>query len=95
MVNFSAIWKDSGFLEATPPFLVIPYDGIGLAYLNGVRSLNMVDDLKFDRTNLSVTAVNANDISMYLVQYSQKLPVDGARRRVRPWRRHQKRDALR
>jgi hypothetical protein len=75
MVNFSSVWKDSGFLEASPPFLVIPYDGIGLVYLNGVRSLNIVDDLKFDRTNLSVTEVNANDIARYLMLYSQNFPL--------------------
>jgi hypothetical protein len=73
--SFSAVWKDCGFLEATPPFLVIPSEGIGLVYLNGVRSLNMVDDLKFDRTNLTVTAVNASDISRQLMLYSQNFPL--------------------
>ncbi len=72
--NFSAVWKDSGFLASVPPFLVVPRDGIGLVYLNGVRSLNIQQDLKFDRANLSVTPVNATDIIRHLFRYSQNFP---------------------
>ncbi len=72
--NFSAVWKDSGFLASVPPFLVVPRDGIGLVYLNGVRSLNIQQDLKFDRANLSVTPVNATDIFRHLFRYSQNFP---------------------
>jgi hypothetical protein len=73
-VHFSAVWKDSGFLASMPPFLVLPLEGIGLVYLTGVRSLNIQQDLKFDRTNLSVTAVNAADITRHLMTYSQNFP---------------------
>ncbi len=72
--NFSAVWKDSGFLASVPPFLVVPRDGIGLVYLNGARSLNIQQDLKFDRANLSVTPVNATDIIRHLFRYSQNFP---------------------
>jgi len=73
-VHFSAVWKDSGILASMPPFLVVPLEGIGLVYLTGVRSLNIQQDLKFDRTNLSVTAVNAADITRQLMTYSQNFP---------------------
>ena len=34
MANFTAVWKDCGFLKGSPPFLVVPKAGIGLVYLN-------------------------------------------------------------
>jgi Matrixin len=72
--NFAAVWRDSGFLASVPPFLVVPYDGINLVYLNGVRSLNIQQDLKFDRGNLTVKAVNAAEITRSLMTYSQNFP---------------------
>jgi hypothetical protein len=76
MAHFSEICKDSGFLDSTPPFLVIPDDGIGLVFLIGVKALNVRLDLKFDRTNLSVTVVNNSDLHRYLMRYSENFPAN-------------------
>jgi hypothetical protein len=73
-VHFAAVWKDSGILASMPPFLVVPLEGIGLVYLTGVRSLNIQQDLKFDRTSLSVTAVTAANITRHLMTYSENFP---------------------
>ena len=74
MAHFSEILKDSGLLDSTPPFLVIPDQGIGLVFLIGVKALSVRHDLKFDRTNLSVTVVNSSDLHGYLMEYSNNFP---------------------
>lgn len=73
MTGFSAIWKDSGFLKATPPFLVVPYEGVALVYLNGVRNLDVRRDLKFD-VSLTVTPVTQGNMMIKLMEYAENFP---------------------
>ena len=72
--SFSAVWQDSGFLSANPPSLVVPLEGIGLLYLNGVRSPDVRRDFKFDSTNLTVTPVHASDLRKTLMLYAENFP---------------------
>jgi len=77
--SFSAVWQDSGFLSANPPslvvpLLVVPLEGIGLLYLNGVRSPDVRRDFKFDSTNLTVTPVHASDLRKTLMLYAENFP---------------------
>jgi Matrixin len=74
MANFSAVWKDCGFLKGSPPFLVVPKAGIGLVYLNGAHSPDAYSHLQFNRANLSVTEVKANDLQKFLLQYAANFP---------------------
>lgn len=74
MASFTAIWKDSGLLSSMPPFLFVPWEGLGLVYLNGARSFDIRRDLRFDRRSLSVTAVSANDVSKHLLRYTHNFP---------------------
>jgi Matrixin len=74
--NFSAVWKDCGFLAGTPPFLVIPREGIGLVYLNGVRSLDVNRNLKFDGGSLAVRPVSPSDLQRNLLRYARNFPSD-------------------
>ncbi len=74
MAGFSAIWKDCGFLTDTPPCLVVPYEGLSLVVLGGVRSLDVRRDLKFDRTNLTVEALRGSEVMMQLMIYSENFP---------------------
>jgi Matrixin len=72
--GFSAVWQDSGFLNEMPPFLVVPLEGIGLLYLEGVRSPDVRRDFKFDGTNLTVTPVHASDLTKTLMLYADNFP---------------------
>jgi hypothetical protein len=74
MPNFAAVWKDSGFSASVPPFLVVPYEGINLVYLNGVRSFDLKRDLKFSEGHLTVKAVGPGEISRALMTYSENFP---------------------
>jgi hypothetical protein len=74
MPGYSALLKDCGFLSATPPCLVVPYEGIGLVCLGGVRNLDVRRDLKFDRSSLDVSVVSAKAAPMQLMIYSENFP---------------------
>ena len=74
MTSFSAIWKDAGVLHGPPPFAVVPWDGIGLVYLNGVRSLDVRRDLKYDRASLDVEVVKPSEVTRHLMTYAQNFP---------------------
>lgn len=74
MTSFSAIWKDAGVLRATPPFLVVPWDGIGLVYLNGVRSHDVRHHLTYDRHKLDVEVVAPSTVSRHLMTFAQNFP---------------------
>lgn len=73
-VKFGSVWKDCGFLPGWPPFLVVPRGGIGLVYLNSVKTLDVVNDLKFDRSHLKVHLVGQNEVSKYLSKYRDNFP---------------------
>ena len=73
--KFSAVQQDAGdFLSGDPAFLVLPYEGIGLAFLDGVRSVDVRRDLQFDRNSLHVTPVRSTEVSPLLMSYSQNFP---------------------
>jgi hypothetical protein len=74
MPAYSAIWKDCGFLGSTPPCLVVPYEGLGLVCLGGVRNVDVRRDLKFDRTSLDVSVVSPKEALMTLMIYSENFP---------------------
>jgi len=74
MANFAAVWRDSGFSTTVPPFLLVPYEGVSLVYLNGARSFNIQRDLKFPTENLTVKAVNPAEITRTLMTYSENFP---------------------
>jgi len=74
MASFLEVYKDSGFVKSTPPFLVVPYEGIGLVYLHGPKTLDVSRDLKFDRGNLSVDIVK-HDLQMRFMVYAENFPV--------------------
>jgi hypothetical protein len=61
-------------LDGSPPCLVVPYEGIGLVCLGGVRNVDVRRDLKFDRTNLDVSVVGPKDALMTLMTYSENFP---------------------
>ena len=71
--NYSAIWKDCG-ASATPPCLVVPYEGLGLVRLNGARPFDVNRDLKFDRTSLTVKVVTPADVLKTLMIYADNFP---------------------
>jgi Matrixin len=74
-VKFSAVQPDGGdFLAGDPPFLVLPYEGIGLVFLDGVKSVDVRRDLHFDRSSLTVTPVRSSEIFANLMSYSQNFP---------------------
>lgn len=72
--NYSAIWKECGFLGSTPPCLVVPYEGLSLVCLNGVRPFDVNRDLKFDRTNLTVKVVTPASVLNQLMTYAENFP---------------------
>lgn len=72
--NYSAIWKDCGFLNSAPPCLVVPYEGLSLVCLNGVRPFDVNRNLKFDRTNLTVKVVTRTDLLKQLMTYADNFP---------------------
>lgn len=72
--NYSAIWKDCGFLNSAPPCLVVPYEGLSLVCLNGVRPLDVNRDLKFDRTNLTVKVVAQAGLLNQFMIYAENFP---------------------
>jgi hypothetical protein len=75
--NYSAIWKDFGFLSATnsaSPYLIVPYKGFSLVCLNGVRPFDVNRDLKFDRTNLTAKVVASADVLRRLMIYAENFP---------------------
>jgi hypothetical protein len=74
MPAYSALLKDCGFFYTTPPCLVVPYEGIGLVCLGGVRNPDLRRDLKFDRTSLDVSVVSAKAALMKLMIYSDNFP---------------------
>lgn len=74
MPGYSALWKDSGFLKGAPPCLVVPYEGLSLVCLGGVRDLDTRRDLKFDRSNLDVGVVSPKQALMTLMTYSENFP---------------------
>ena len=74
MAGYSGLWKDCGFLSGSPPCLVVPYEGLGLVCLGGLRHLDIRRDLKFDRTSLDVSVVSPKDALMKLMTYSENFP---------------------
>ena len=72
--NYSAIWKDCGFLGSTPPCLVVPYEGLSLVCLNGVRPFDVNRDLNFDRTNLTVKVVTPASVLNQLMTCAENFP---------------------
>jgi Matrixin len=74
-IKFSAVQPDGGdFLSGDPAFLVVPYEGIGLVFLDGVGSIDVRRDLHFDRSDLTVTPVKSREIFPNLMTYSQSFP---------------------
>jgi hypothetical protein len=73
MASFSEVYKDSGFVKSTPPFLVVPYEGIGLVYLHGLKTLDVSRELKFKRENLSVDIVK-HDLYRKFMVYAENFP---------------------
>lgn len=74
-VKFSAVQPDGGdFLSGNPAFLVVPYEGTGLVFLDGVRTIDVRRDLHFDRSDLTVTPVRSAGIFPNLMTYSQNFP---------------------
>ena len=73
MANFSAVWKDCGFLEGSPPFLAVPTAGIGLVYLNGAHSY-AYGNFQFNPASLKVTEVHANGLQKFLLNYAINFP---------------------
>jgi hypothetical protein len=74
MPGYSALLKDCGFLYATPPCLVVPYEGVGLVCLGGVRNVDVRRDLKFDRVSLDVSVVGPKAALRALMTYSENFP---------------------
>jgi len=74
-VKFSAVQQDAGdFLSGDPAFLVLPYEGIGLVFLDGVGSVDVRRDLQFDRNSMTVTPIRSTEIVPILMSYSQNFP---------------------
>jgi hypothetical protein len=74
-IQFSPVQPDGGdFLAGDPAFLVLPYEGIGLVFLDGVKSVDVRRDLHFDRSSLTVTPVRSSAIFANLMSYSQNFP---------------------
>jgi Matrixin len=74
-IKFSAVQEDAGdFLSGDPAFLVLPYEGIGLAFLDGVGSVDVRRELQFDRNSLTVTPVRSTGIFPSLMTYSRSFP---------------------
>ena len=74
-IKFSAVQQDGGdFLPGDPAFLMLPYEGIGLAFLDGVGSVDVRHHLQFDRNSLTVTPVRSTEVSPLLMTYSQNFP---------------------
>lgn len=72
--HYSAIGKDGGFFNSAPPGLVVPYEGLSLVWLNGVRPFDINRDLKFDRTNLTVKGVTPADLLNRFMIYAENFP---------------------
>lgn len=74
-VKFSAVQPDGGdFQSGDPAFLIVPYEGAGLVFLDGVGSVDVRHDLRFDGTSLTVTPVRSTEIYPLLMTYSQNFP---------------------
>ena len=73
-VSFTPVWKDCGMLGEGPQLLVVPYEGIGLVYINGLRTPDPRHDLKFDSSDLTVSIVKPGEVSRALMSYSENFP---------------------
>lgn len=74
-IKFSAVQQDGGdFLSGNPAFLVLPYEGISLAFLDGVGSVDVRRELQFDRNSLTVQPVRSTEMFPNLMAYSQNFP---------------------